>query len=267
VWKELGKKGSELTGYTEHSVYEDFTFDTRETMSGAGDDWAYEHAGVYGWTTEFWDVIQQATGEKPSTHIWYVGPTEAQELAVYRWAMLHAPDMYFDWTPFQHPQLGPVEIGGWDEVFLWANTPGPMLLDEVRPHAEFAVYQALCSPRIEVLHTAAVSLGGDSWRVEVGIANTGWLPTYVTVKAMKNKLVLPLVAELSGATVVGGVARQELGQLGGRLDMRFAYGKNDGTPERVLATWVVQAPAGTDVAVAVTHQRAGSTTVTIPLSV
>jgi hypothetical protein len=267
VWKELGKKGTELTGYTEHSVFEDFTFDPRETMSGAGDDWAYEHAGVYGWTTEFWDIIQKATGEKPTSHIWYVGPTDAQELAVYRWAEEHAPGHYHDWTPFEHPQLGSVEIGGWDEVFIWANAPASQLLDEVRPHAEFAVYQALCSPLLEVLHTKAVALGGDSWRVEVGIANTGWLPTYVTVKAAKSKIVLPVVAELSGAVVVGGSARQELGQLGGRLDMRFAYGKNDGTPERVLATWVVQASAGTEVTVAVSHQRAGSTAIRIPLSV
>ena len=131
-----------------------------------------------------------------------------------------------------------------------SNAPGSRLLAEVKPHAEFAVYQALCSPRLEVLHTNAVALGGDVWRVEVGIANTGWLPTYITHKARKDRLVLPLVAELSGATVHGGSARQELGQLGGRLDQRF-MGNNDGTPERVLATWTVSAPAGATVEVAV----------------
>lgn len=266
VWKELAKKGTELTGYTAHSVYEDFTFDHRDTMSGAADDWAYEHVGVYSWTTEFWDVIEKATGKKPSTFIWYLGPSEEEELAVYRWAAEHAPGSHHDWRPFTHPQLGEVEIGGWDEVFLWANAPGPMLRAEVAPHAEWAVYQAMWSPRLEVLHTAATSLGGDSWRVEVGIANTGYLPTTVTVKAAKAHLVLPLVAELSGATVVGGPARLELGQLGGRLDMRFAYGKNDGTPERLLATWVVQAPAGTTVDVSVRHQRAGSVSTTVTLA-
>ena len=265
AWKELGKRGEALTGYTVHSVYEDFTFDRSDTMSGAGDDWAYEHAGVYGWTTEFWDVIQQATGKKPGTHIWYTGPTDEEELAVYEWALANHPEAYADWVPFEHPQLGPVEIGGWDEVFFWSNAPASRLLAEVKPHAEFAVYQAMCSPRLEVLHTAVTPLGGDAHRVEVGIANTGWLPTYITVKARKDKLVLPLVAELSGAPVVGGAARLELGQLGGRLDHRFSYGKNDGTPERVLASWVVQAAPGTQLTVAITHQRAGSCDVTITL--
>lgn len=265
VWNQLGRRGTELTGYTVHSVWEDFTFDFSETMSGAADDWAYEHVGVFGWTTEFWDVIHQATGKKPSTLIWYTGPTDDEELGVYRWALEHHPDAYHDWVPFDHPQLGAVEIGGWDETFYWTNAPGSRLLAEVAPHAEFAVHQALCSPRIEVLHTSVEALGGDNHRVEVGIANTGWLPTYVSEKARKDRLVLPLVAELRGAEVVGGPARHELGQLGGRLTMQFNYWKNDGTPDRVLTSWVVRGAAGTTVEVAVDHQRAGSATVSITL--
>ncbi|MCY7300054.1 MAG: hypothetical protein LH616_12690, partial [Ilumatobacteraceae bacterium] len=265
TWKHLGERGAALTGYTVHSVYEDFTFDKSETMSGAADDWAYEHLGVYGWTTEFWDVIQHATGTKGGNHIWYTGPTDAEERAVYDWTVANHPEMYADWTPFDHPQLGAVEIGGWNEVFLWSNAPGSLLRAEVQPHAEFAVYQALCSPRLEVLHTAVTALGGDSFRLDIGIANTGWLPTYVTVKAQKDRLVLPLVAELSGATVVGSPARQELGQLGGRLDLQFHPWKNDGSADRVLASWVVQGAPGTEVTVSVSHQRAGSQSVIVTL--
>ena len=170
TWRYLGERGAALTGYTVHSVYEDFTFDKSNTMSGAADDWAYEHLGVYGWTTEFWDIIQHATGSKGGNHMWYTGPTDVEERAVYDWTVANHPEMYADWVPFDHPQLGPVEIGGWNEVFLWTNAPGSMLRAEVQPHAEFAVYQALCSPRLEVLHSSATALGGDSYRVEVGIA-------------------------------------------------------------------------------------------------
>jgi hypothetical protein len=265
AWKQLGERGQSLTGYTVHSVFEDFTFDPSDTMSGAADDWVYEHLGVYGWTTEFWDVIQQATGTKPSTLIWYTGPTEAEERAVYAWAQQHHPELYADWTPFDHPQLGRIEIGGWEEMFIWTNAPSSRLRAEIAPHAEFAVFQAMCSPRLEVLQTRAVSLGGDTWRVEVGIANTGWLPTHISEKARKDRLVLPLVAELSGASVVGGPARLELGQLAGRLAQRFAYGKHDGTPERVLATWIVSAPTGTSVQVAISHERAGRCATTVTL--
>ena len=136
----------------------------------------------------------------------------------------------------------------------------------MRPHAEFAVYQALCSPLLAVPHTNVGASADDLWRVEVGIANTGFLPTYVTERAKREHLVLPLVAERRGADVVGGTARLELGQLGGRLQHRFAFGKNDGTPERVLATWTVQAPPAPRSRVLATHPRAGRVELDLPLA-
>ena len=26
---------------------------------------------------------------------------------------------YVDWYPFEHPQLGPVEMGGWNALLAW----------------------------------------------------------------------------------------------------------------------------------------------------
>ncbi|MFN8021328.1 MAG: M14 family metallopeptidase [Acidimicrobiales bacterium] len=261
VWKQLGERGHALTGYTVHSVFEDFTWDKKVTMSGAADDWVYEHLGVYGWTTEFWDLIHAATGTKQSTHFWYVGPTEAEEVAVLKWADEHGHQgVYVDWYPYEHPQLGPVELGGWDDMCSWTNPPLALLAAEVRPHAEFAVFQALAAPELEVLHTRAESLGGDTWRLEVGIANTGFLPTDVSAHARSTRMVLPIVAQVdtgSGVEVLGGPARLELGQLEGRSEARFS-GRHDGTPDRTLATWVVRASAGAEVRVQVSHQRAGS---------
>jgi hypothetical protein len=264
TWNQLGRRGTELTGYTVHSVFEDFTWDQTDTMSGAADDWAYEHLGVYGWTTEFWDIVKMATGTKQSTHFWYTGPSEDEEVAVARWADEHGVEILFPWRTFDHPQLGTVEIGGWDAMQSWTNPPLAFLAAEVQGHAEFAIHQALAAPELEVLHTAAVALGGDTWRVEVGLANTGWLPTDITHRARAEKLVLPIAVSLQGATVLGGPARLELGQLEGRVAMRFRE-RSDGTPDRVLATWVVSAPAGTEVTVHAAHQRAGSVRASITL--
>src|SRR4029453_4534722 len=43
TWNELGRRCTDLTTYPVHSVYEDFTWDQSKVMSGAADDWAYEH--------------------------------------------------------------------------------------------------------------------------------------------------------------------------------------------------------------------------------
>lgn len=261
TWKELGKRGTDLTGYLVHSVYEDFTWDKSDTMSGAADDWAYEHLGVYGWTTEFWDATHHATGHRSSTDIWYVGPTPQDEVATVRWADQYGTYAY-PWTPFDHPQLGPVEIGGVDWFHLYGNAPEPLLAAEVAPHAAFAVHQALASPRIEILAATASSLGDGLWRVEVGIANTGWLPTSITAKAAKDNLVLPLTAELQlpdGAEIVGGANRVKLGQLTGRSGFQLNGGsRNDGTPDRVLATWIVRAASVAGITARAVHERAGT---------
>ena len=258
VWtyQQLGELGQALTGYTVHSVFEDFTFDRTDTMSGASDDWAYEHLGIFGWTTEFWDVVKAATGSQQSWRVWYLGPTAEDQLAVLSWSDEHHPEMFVPWYPFDHPQLGAVELGGWNQICSWVNPPLARLATEVQPHADFAIAQALAAPCIEILHSGVTPLGADTWRVEVGIANTGWLPTYVSQHALKANLVLPIVATLTGADVLGGTARVELGQLEGRLHARFGLG-NDGTPDRTLASWVVRAAAGTDVTVDVSHQRGG----------
>jgi murein tripeptide amidase MpaA len=266
TWKELGKRGTELTTYPVHSVYEDFTWDKSDTMSGAADDWAYEHLGVFGWTTEFWDVIHAATGERAGTDIWYVGPTPEQELAVARWADEHAPGTYVPWYSFDHPQLGAVEIGGSDWFHVWSNSPAGHLRAEVAPHAEFAVHQALASPCLEILLADAERLGDDTWRLQVGVANTGWLPTYVSQWAKKHHLVQPLTVEVAGAEPIGSAARVQLGQLAGRLEVRVnGWGLNDGTPDRALHTWVVRAAPGAEVTVTADHQRAGRATATITL--
>ena len=266
TWTELGKRGTELTGYKVHSVYEDFTWDKSDPMSGAADDWAYEHLGVFGWTTEFWDVIAMATGERAATEIWYVGPTTEQELAVATWADEHAPGLYVDWYSFDHPQLGAVEIGGPDWFHIWSNPPGGHLKAEVAPHAEFAVYQALASPRIEILLADAERLGDDTWRVRVGVANTGWLPTYVTEYAKKHDLVQPLTVSIEGAEPVGAPARVKLGQLAGRQALRInGWALNDGTADRALHTFVVRAAAGSTVTLVAEHPRAGRVTSAVTL--
>jgi hypothetical protein len=269
TWKQLAAIGTELTGYSSHSVYEDFTWDHSQTMSGASDDWAYEHLGVFSWTTEFWDIVHAATGVKQSTHFWYTGPTDDERLAVARW-LDGLPDVgpatkgFVDWYPFEHPQLGPVELGGWNQLHSWTNPPLHLLCEEVDRHADFAVAQALAAPRLEIRHVAVVAVSSDTWRLTVGFANTGWLPTTVSAQARQHDLVRPIIAEVhaspasgTGISVLDGPVRRTLGQLAGSSSARFTRG-TEGTPDRGTCSWLVRAQPGTEVRVAVRHDRAGS---------
>jgi hypothetical protein len=141
-----------------------------------------------------------------------------------------------------------------------------MLRAEVAPHAEFAVYQALCSPRLEVRNTSVERLGPDRWRVQVGVVNSGWLPTDVSQRARTARLVNPIVAELTGTdvTVVDKPARRQVGQLEGRSAMRFTS-RRDGTPDKLLVAWTVVAEEGAVANVVVKHDRSGQVSVACPL--
>ena len=263
AWKQLAELGTELTGYPSHSVYEDFTWDSTETMSGASDDWAYEHLGVYGWTTEFWDIVHAATGEKQSTLFWYTGPTDAQALAVLHWLDQFDDEQsagFVDWYPFEHPDLGAIELGGWNTLTSWTNPPPHLLLDEVDKHADFAIAQALAAPCIKIRSARVEALGSSSWRITVGVSNTGWLPTTVTEHARKHHLVESILADIRADAemwVIDGPERRKLGQLAGASAVRFT-GSTSSTPDRTTCSWLIEAAVGTQVSIAVYHQRAGN---------
>ena len=187
-----------------------------------------------------------------------------------RWCDEHHPDGYVDWYGFDHPQLGPIELGGWNDLSTWTNPPPSLLRKEVESHADFAIHQALCSPQLEIPHHRVTRVGDDAWRIEVGVSNTGWLPTDVSALARKEKLVKPITVEIEavdGATceIVDGPSRRKLGQLAGRAVLRFGD-VNDGTPDRTLASWVVRAPAGSTLRVTAAHDRAGRVSVEFGLA-
>ena len=80
---------------------------------------------------------------------------------------------------------------------------------------------------------------------------------------------LPLTAEVllpDGATSIAGPRRVELGQLAGGLDVRMRGGPPDGTPDRVLTTWLVRAPIGSDIIVEAKHPRGGTVRRTLALA-
>jgi hypothetical protein len=128
------------------------------------------------------------------------------------------------------------------------------------------VWHLLISPRLELLEANAEPLGEALWRVRLVLHNTGWLPSYVTKRALNNKLTRGIVCEIelpAGAALRTGRAREELGQLEGRaykpaVPSSWGGWGGDATDERVKVEWVVHAPGGGSVRVSARHERAGA---------
>jgi hypothetical protein len=97
--------------------------------------------------------------------------------------------------------------------------------------------------------------------VRLTVQNTGWLPTYVTKKALERKTSRGVIAEISlpkGAKLESGKLREELGELEGRAYKPVMVDEADeSTSDRVKFEWVVRAKNGAKVKLTARHDRAG----------
>ena len=73
------------------------------------------------------------------------------------------------WTPFEHPQLGPVEIGGWKRMYTFRNPPPAIYLEEMA--AANCVYVAPCRGRtpLRVRDLQVEAVGGGAYHIS-GVA-------------------------------------------------------------------------------------------------
>ena len=53
TFNAIGRIGEDITGYPTYSTFHDFTHSPTATMTGAADDWAYEHLGLTAWTSRY----------------------------------------------------------------------------------------------------------------------------------------------------------------------------------------------------------------------
>ena len=272
MFKLIGEKGTSLTGYPTLSIFHDFKYHPKQILRGGVHEWLYEQLGILTWTTEFWSP-QRAAGVEVANPIgWLQDHPPDDDVAIVRWFEREVGDGAFvDWYPFDHPQLGRVELGGWDVVRYWFNVPFSRLEQEIEPHTEWALFQLALAPRLGLRAVEAEPVGSGAWRIRAVVENSGWLPTAVTRKAVERKAVRPVEVELGlpeGARLAAGERKVELGQLEGRSMFRSTlwWGNDPSTNDLAKLEWVVEAPEGGVVRVEARHQRAGVARAEVELS-
>jgi len=272
TYQAIGARGTEITGYPAISTYHDFLYHPAEVTTGGFDDWLYDHLGIFAWTVEIWSPQRQAGIEKYKYIDWYREHDFEDDLKMLAWSddVLEGKG-YVDWYPYEHPELGPVELGGWDMQYAFRNPPPQFLEAEIAPFARWLVWHLLISPHLALYEASARKLGPDTYRVRLVVHNDGWLPSYVTKKAMEKKLVRAVVCEIElpeGAALETGEPRVELGQLEGyayKPPVPVSFSPWDPTEDRAKVEWVVRAPQGSQVTLTARHERAGTVTTQVTL--
>jgi Zinc carboxypeptidase len=263
AYKLIGAEGTARTGYPAVSVFHDFKYHPKESIRGGAHDWMYDHLGVFSWTTEFWSPQRQAGITEYHYTDWIREHPIDDDVTLLKWFDEHYPDAYVRWYEFEHPELGKVELGGWDIVNYWFNVPFDRLEEEIAPHSDWALFHLLISPLLEVRSLDVERLGDGAFLVRLVLQNSGWLPTQVTAKAVERGAVRPIEVELElpdNTRLIGGEVKTEVGQLQGRVHKRSTtwWGNDESTNDLAKLEWVIEAPQGTEVGVVAKHPRAGT---------
>jgi len=273
TFQEIGKKGTELTGYPAISVYHDFKYHPKEVITGVFDDWCYDHFGIYAWTIEIWSPHRQAgitEGFDATTKqgafkftTWGRNHELSDDIKLLKWSDdALKGEGYLPWTTYMHPQLGEIEIGGWDTLYAFRNPPSEFLFDEIQRFSKWVIWQALITPELE-LDVKVTPLSGTNYKVRAIAKNVGFLPTYVSKQALAKKAVRGIVMELTADSpieFVTGKQRTELGQcegyhLKGIANSGYA---GDTTDYKVVAEWTVSIPQGSTIQVDLKHPKGGN---------
>ena len=271
LYKLFGKKSTELTGYKNISIFHDFKYHPKQVITG-GFDWIYEHLGQFFWTVEIWAPAKEAGIEEYHFIEWYREHPPEDDLKMLRWSDRELGGQgYVDWYPFEHPQLGRVELGGWNRLQVFRNPPEKYREREVKRFPKWLTWQALTTPKLEVFRTDVQRLGEDTWRVRLAVANSGYLPSYVTKRALERKVTRGVVYEIelpAGASLIAGKRRVEGTQLEGRASkpsLQAFLPNPDLSGDRGQCEWTIRATPGTTVTAVARHDRAGRVRVPLEL--
>jgi hypothetical protein len=162
-------------------------------------------------------------------------------------------EAFSDWSPFQHPELGEVEIGGF-LPYLTHNPPADQIPELGLKQGEFLAELAGMLPRVRIAGTEVKAHGGGVFTITVKVENTGLLPTSLrhgqtsrSVKATFVQLQLDDDDILSGAAKTAPVA-----VLAG-----------SGNQEEV--TWLIRGREGAQVEIRLQSEKSGRDTITVTL--
>lgn len=220
LYRQLAAWGEAIVGYPTVSGYEEFTYEPEKPLHGDLTDYAYNQRGCLAIVCELWDLFARLDLPQPRPFVHRYTALERDHVRrIAQWdADENRGRIFRGWTQHEHPQLGPVEIGGPDpRIGIW-NPPPEHLPELCRRMTDYWLRVAALLPRLVVESLAAEPAGGDLVRVTAVVANHGYLPTWGLDSSTDRPWNRPLHADLETAgcrLAEGETARRHVGHLRG----------------------------------------------------
>jgi hypothetical protein len=153
---------------------------------------------------------------------------------------------FVNWTKYNHPMLGEVEIGGF--IPFSDNTPPSYMIDSLlKAQVPWILKLTEQLPVLKISDTKFTSKGGGLYQLEAWISNEKYLP-YPTAMGTKNKQPAPVICTLEGNGIIFLSGRK-------RMVIQGVSGL-----KKSKITWLIQAEKGTAITLKLISKSAGNDT-------
>ncbi|HSG47902.1 MAG TPA: M14 family metallopeptidase [Longimicrobiales bacterium] len=193
VYDELGENGERILPYYNYYVIWQGLY----TVHGGSIDWTNDGLGIISFSNELWNGGQyfnspllQEQQQDPGS------PISGQRSRFFFDDFLEFGDQYVEWAPFDHPQFGAVEMGGWKKLSGRVN-PRFLSMELFHRNMAFTLYHADQMPLMTMGEPEVERVQGDVWRVRIPIRNERLIPTVIE-KARQNRVVRPDILSVDG---------------------------------------------------------------------
>ena len=193
VYDELGETGERMLPYYNYYVIWRGLY----TVHGGSIDWTNDGLGIISFSNELWSGGQyfnspllQEQQQDPDS------PISGQRSRFFFDDFLEFGDQYMEWTPFDHPQFGAVELGGWKKLSGRVN-PRFMSMELFHRNMAFTLYHADQMPLMSMGETSVERVEGNIFRVRIDIRNERLIPT-ITERGRRNNVVRPDLITVEG---------------------------------------------------------------------
>lgn len=249
VYKQIEPWAENIGGYPMVSGFAEFLYEPEKPLRGDEVAFAHTQRGAIAFVCEIWDFWKQigVNVVRPFVRN-YVDRSREDTIKMAEWDRDHNQGRIFGpWRSFDHPQLGPVEIGGHDaRIGVW-NPPPDKLAEVCRRQSAFFLRVAALAPRLRWSNVQAKPIEGEIWEISAVIENLGYLPTFVLSSSRQlawNDGIRARIALDDGLVLVGSETERSVGHLEGWSAVGFmvtsGFPRSGGTSRRALVRWVVR---------------------------
>jgi hypothetical protein len=199
AYDEIAETGERMLPYYDYLVIWKGLY----TVHGGSIDWTNDGLGILSFSNELWNGGQYYNSpllnkqqSDPSS------PISGQKGQYFFDDFLEFGDEYEEWKPFDHPQYGKVELGGWKKLQGRVN-PRFMSMELFHRNMAFTLLHADQMPLVKMGRSMVEKIDGGIYRVRLEITNERIIPT-IMAKAAQNKVVRPDLLTLDGknATII-----------------------------------------------------------------